>query len=305
MGAIASGTAAPAAGIDDQALREAAEWRVRLDDAPDPGERAAFERWRASHPEHERAWRSIAATWEAFAPAARPGTRGALEQTFNEERRERRRWLRRGTATLALLVALVPAVWMAGGLPPPAHLLADHHTAIGERRIIALPDGSRLVLSTATAVDIDFDKVLSCVKRGVPVYQGDANEVLAGFQDNAFDRVIFSRTVEQFDAPDATLREGLRVGKRATVGFVNHGFWKNRLNKALWGRRTINEVYPNPWYASMPANPFPVVEFEDYCKLKNIEIGNRVYLAGDWRSECSLFPNMLAGYAIYDLASSC
>jgi len=153
-------------------------------------------------------------------------------------------------------------------------------------------------------VDIDFDKILGCVKRAVPAYQGDVNEVLANFQDNAFDRVIFSRTVEQFDAPDATLREGLRVGKRVTVGFVNHGFWKNRINNALRGRRTINEVYPNPWHASMPANPFSVVEFEDYCKVKNISIGNKVYLAGDWKRECALFPNLLAGYAIYDLSNA-
>lgn len=153
-------------------------------------------------------------------------------------------------------------------------------------------------------VDIDFDKILSCVKRSVPVYQGDVNEVLASFQDKAFDRVIFSRTVEQFDAPDLTLQEGLRVGKRVTVGFVNHGFWKNRLNAALCGRRTVNEVYPDPWYESLPANPFSVTEFEEYCSVKNISIGNKVYLGGDWRSECTLCPNLLAGYAIYDLASN-
>ena len=149
-------------------------------------------------------------------------------------------------------------------------------------------------------VDIDFDKILSCVKRAVPAYQGDVHAVLANFQDNAFDRVIFSRTVEQFDAPDATLREG----KRVTVGFINHGFWKNRINMALRGRRTVNEVYPGSWYESLPANPFSVAEFEDYCKVKNIRIHNKVYLAGDWRSECRLLPNLLAGYAIYDLASS-
>jgi methionine biosynthesis protein MetW len=151
-------------------------------------------------------------------------------------------------------------------------------------------------------VDIDFDKVLNCVKRAVPVYQGDVNEVLANFQDNAFDRVIFSRTVEHFDAPDATLLEGLRVGKRVTVGFVNHGYWKNRISAALQGRRTINEVYPDPWYSSLPANPFSVCEFEDYCKTRGINIRNKVYLAGDWRAECKLLPNLLAGYAIYDLA---
>lgn len=153
-------------------------------------------------------------------------------------------------------------------------------------------------------VDIDFDKVLSCVKRDVPVYQGDVHEVLSSFQDNAFDRVVFSRTVEQFDDPDATLREGLRVGRRVTVGFVNHGYWKNRLNALFYGRRTINEVYPAPWYASLPTNPFSVAEFEDYCAAKNISIGNKVYLGGDWRNERKILPNLLAGYAIYDLSKS-
>lgn len=153
-------------------------------------------------------------------------------------------------------------------------------------------------------VDIDFDKILSCVKRNVPAYQGDVNEILASFQDDAFDRVIFSRTVEQFADPDATLQEGLRVGKKATVGFVNHGYWKNRINAVLHGGRIINEVYPDPWYASIPANPFSVAEFEAYCMAKSIRIINKAYLAGDWKSERGLLPNLLAGYAIYDLATN-
>ena len=79
-------------------------------------------------------------------------------------------------------------------------------------------------------VDIDLDKILSCVKRGVPAYQGDIRSMLATFPDDAFDRVIFSRTVEQLDDADAVLAEGLRVGRRVAVGFVNKAFWLNRLN---------------------------------------------------------------------------
>jgi len=153
-------------------------------------------------------------------------------------------------------------------------------------------------------VDIDFDKILSCVKRGVSVYQGDVNDVLAKFPDHAFDRVIFSRTVEQLDEPVKTLAEGLRVGRRVTVGFVNQGYWKNRANALLQGRRTVNEVYPNPWYETVPANSFSVVEFEDFCRDRAIRIENKVYLEGNWRSRCSLLPNLLAGYAIYDLAAA-
>jgi len=151
-------------------------------------------------------------------------------------------------------------------------------------------------------VDIEFDKVLSCVKRGVPVYQGDIREVLASFPDGAFDRVIFSRTVEQLDEPAAILEEGLRVGRQVTVGFVNHGFWLNRLNYLRSGSRTVNEVYPRRWYESLPANPFSVGEFEDFCRRREIRVDHRVLLSGNWRREQRRLPKLLAGYAIYDLS---
>ncbi len=152
-------------------------------------------------------------------------------------------------------------------------------------------------------VDNDFDKILSCVKRGVSVYQGDVKETLSKFPDGAFDRVVFSRTVEQLEEPDATLAESLRVGKRVTVGFVNRGFWLNRVHSFFRGRRTVNEVFPEPWYASLPANPFSIVEFEEYCQERRIRIENRVHLAGNWRRPCRALPNLLAGYALYDLSA--
>jgi methionine biosynthesis protein MetW len=109
--------------------------------------------------------------------------------------------------------------------------------------------------------------------------------------------------VEQLDDADAVLAEGLRVGRRVAVGFVNQAFWLNRLNVFFKGRRTVNEVYPKHWYESLPTNSFSVTEFEDYCDARKIVIEDRVYLSGDWRSECSRFPNLMAGYAIYDLSS--
>ncbi|CAA6678695.1 MULTISPECIES: methionine biosynthesis protein MetW [unclassified Lentimonas] len=151
-------------------------------------------------------------------------------------------------------------------------------------------------------VDINFERILSCVKRGVPAYHGDVRSLLATFGDNAFDRVIFSRSVELLDDPDAILAEGLRVGKRVTVGFVNHGFWLNRLNFLVKGQRTINEVYPRPWYETLRANPFSVAEFDAFCAARQIKIENRAYLSGDWSGECKVLPNLFAGYAIYDLS---
>jgi methionine biosynthesis protein MetW len=151
-------------------------------------------------------------------------------------------------------------------------------------------------------VDISFERILSCVKRGVPAYHGDVRTLLATFDDDSFDRVIFSRSVELLDEPDAILAEGLRVGKRVTVGFVNHGFWLNRMNFLFKGQRTVNEVYPRPWYETLRSNPFSVGEFDRFCASRQIRVENRVCLAGDWSRRSKCLPNLFAGYAIYDLS---
>jgi methionine biosynthesis protein MetW len=150
-------------------------------------------------------------------------------------------------------------------------------------------------------VDLELDKVISCVKRGVSAYHGDVHAILCNFDDASFDRVIFSRSVDLLEQPDATLAEALRVGKRVTVGFVNHGFWRNRLSFFSNGGRIVNEVYPKNWYESQPANPFSVGEFEAFCEARGIRIVKREFLLGNWRDICRFLPRLLAGYAIYDL----
>ncbi len=151
-------------------------------------------------------------------------------------------------------------------------------------------------------VDIDFDRILACVKRGVPAYHGDVGGVLAGFPDNAFDRIILSRSVDLLDAPDAILKESLRVGRAVTVGFINYGFWKNRLSYFLQGRRVRNEVFSQKWQHSIRSNPFSINEFEDFCDGLGIEICDRVYLSGNWQSPCHFAPNWMSGYALYNLS---
>ena len=153
-------------------------------------------------------------------------------------------------------------------------------------------------------IDIDFKKILSCLKRGVSAYQGDIKTLLEKFDDNSFDHVILSRTVDQLDEPDWILSKSLQVGKRVTVGFVNNGFWLNRYNALFKGSRTINEVYSKPWYESLPNNSFSIKEFELYCESKKITIRDRICYAGDWEKKQNIFCNLLSGYAIYDLSKT-
>ncbi|MBL9205484.1 MAG: methyltransferase domain-containing protein [Opitutaceae bacterium] len=151
-------------------------------------------------------------------------------------------------------------------------------------------------------VDLDVDKISNCIKRGVTAYQGDMMDFMRAFPDDHFDRVICSRTVEELGAPNQVIAEALRVGRALTVGFVNHGYWKNRLDVAWSGRKPRNAVYTTDWHESRPANPATIADFESFCAAKHIRIARRVHLRGDWQTPCSALPNLLAGYALYDLA---
>ena len=62
-------------------------------------------------------------------------------------------------------------------------------------------------------VDLDFQKILGCVRRGVTAYQGDMEAFMRAFPDRFFDRVICSRTVQELADPAAVILEALRVGR--------------------------------------------------------------------------------------------
>ena len=155
---------------------------------------------------------------------------------------------------------------------------------------------------SAVGVDLDFAKITACVRRSLAAYQGDMTEFMRACPDKHFDRVICSRTVHELDHPTTVILEALRVGRTMTVGFVNHAFWKNRLNLLLRGRKIRNEVYTTEWFESRPANPVTIADFEYFCAAKGIRIARRAHLAGDWHTPCHTLPNLFAGYALYDLA---
>jgi methionine biosynthesis protein MetW len=153
----------------------------------------------------------------------------------------------------------------------------------------------------AAGVDLDVNKIAACIRRGITAYQGDMMAFMRAFPDRQFDRVICSRTLEEVDNPAAVLDEALRVGGAVTVGFINYGYWKNRLGMLWRGRKLRNAVFTTAWHESRPANPVSVADFEHFCAGKHIRVARRVMLRGDWKTPCRFRPNLFAGYALYDL----
>jgi len=155
-------------------------------------------------------------------------------------------------------------------------------------------------------VDWELNNGISCVARKVPIYQEEILQVLGNCEDESFDWVIFSRMVESLPEPGEILKQALRVGKKVAVSFVNHGYWRNRLNFLFRGKRVCNEVYPHQWESSHLSNHFSVDEFEAFCfHLQSdgmkVNLGRKLFYRGDWVKSCSFLPNLRAGLAIYEI----
>lgn len=135
--------------VERSVAREAARWLLRLSSGrATEADLRACDSWRASKAEHEHAWQRAQRVNERFGLI--PAALGMA--TLNRPELRNRR------AALKALVALVVAgpVGWAAWRADPLDWTADYRSAPGERREVALADGSTLLLNTASAVDVMF-----------------------------------------------------------------------------------------------------------------------------------------------------
>lgn len=142
----------PQAPIDAAIVQKAAQWMARLwaDDANE-ADRLACHRWRAAHPDHERAWRRLGAFDDKLqgvpqhaAPVLmEPAAKGGLSR-------------RRALQVLGLAVVVTGTVPIVRESQVWRLLASKHSTRVGEIREVVLVDGTRVLLNTASAIDVRF-----------------------------------------------------------------------------------------------------------------------------------------------------
>ncbi len=82
----------------------------------------------------------------------------------------------------------------------------------------------------ARGVELLEDNVRACIGRGLSVRQGNIEEGLADYSNQAFDFVVLSQTLAYLDQPKTVVTEILRVGQRAIISFDNASYWRRRLH---------------------------------------------------------------------------
>lgn len=136
-------------------LFQAAEWFVLLASGEAGNEDWERHRqWRQSDPRHEQAWLRAQAASQPLNSIPRHRAESAMRALSSLTRRagSRRRQRRIATA-LAVMFGIGLAGWQGYR---SSDWSADAVTAIGEQRELALADGTRLLLDTGSAIDIDY-----------------------------------------------------------------------------------------------------------------------------------------------------
>jgi methionine biosynthesis protein MetW len=145
-------------------------------------------------------------------------------------------------------------------------------------------------------VELADDKVLACAHKNLNVIQQNLEGGLALFEDNSFDTVILSQTLQTIHQTARILSEIARVGKECIVSFPNFGHWSHRA-AVIFGRMPVSKSLPYQWYDTPNVRVLTIADFEALAPAVGLELLDRVVLH---EGEIIQFlPNLRGSLAIY------
>lgn len=141
-------------------IRDAAQhWFLRMQShACDATERETFEQWRNADPVHDIAYRAVERVWQRTAAL---DTDPAMGDILRQARRlpPESPWFRRTAPALALAACLMLAIgigcrlwWLPAATVSPI----EYTTGVGRQRTLVLKDGSKIVLDTASQLQVKY-----------------------------------------------------------------------------------------------------------------------------------------------------
>lgn len=149
-------------------------------------------------------------------------------------------------------------------------------------------------------VEIDAEKINSCIANGVSVIQQDIDAGIQNYIGMGFDIAIMASSIQCLRSPRNAMRNILQVANECVITLPNFGNWELRLG-LLKGKMPSSAQLPAKWYETKNLHLCTIADFEDLCAEESFNIQKKVYFNSRGSSSwlANTFPNLFAAEAVY------
>ena len=157
--------------------------------------------------------------------------------------------------------------------------------------------------ASGLGIEIDAEKIKSCLEKGISVIEQDIDSGLENFSNQSFDYVVMSQSIQALKKPEVALEEIVRIGKECIVSIPNFANIKCRLQLFFKGQMPVSSALPHNWYSTPNLHLCSLEDFEELCKKSNIAIIERRLskINGEENFLMKLLPNLFSEVALYKL----
>jgi methionine biosynthesis protein MetW len=153
-------------------------------------------------------------------------------------------------------------------------------------------------------VELDQDKVIGCIERGIRVMTLDLDQGLEGFPDLSYEYVVLSRTLQQLTNPERLVKEMLRVGSKSIIAFPNFGHWMMLMEYVVTGRTPTSGAYPEPWYHSPDIHRITINDFREFVNKIGARIEKEIFIVKNVSRPSIFWPKRRAEWGCFQISAA-
>ena len=129
---------------------------------------------------------------------------------------------------------------------------------------------------SAQGVELNQEKVISCLEKGLDVIHGDINVMVEDFPYNQFDYCILTQTIQAVQKPDVLLNTLKKIGKNIIVGFNNSARLSKVLSFLVSGSfdSLLKKSDSDQWYNTDYIHPCSIKDFKKLALDLDLRIIN-------------------------------
>ncbi|TAL77837.1 MAG: methionine biosynthesis protein MetW [Burkholderiaceae bacterium] len=149
-------------------------------------------------------------------------------------------------------------------------------------------------------VELNDQRMIASVRRGLHVIQQNLEEGLALFDAMQFDSVVLSQTLQSMHHTEHILKEMARVARFGIVSFPNFGYWTHGWS-ILRGRMPVTGEMPYQWYNTPNVHLCTLKDFQDLAASLNLRVTHLATFNGN--HEVRFLPSWRSTLAVYRFES--